>query len=96
MTFRFVGSELQIGHVVLKAFGQSIELDADVAKELIAHELTAPLLPDADFAKIGFTSDELKWLTSEAFAAKRKQAWAALHDLRERLLAGGSFEKESE
>ena len=49
MTFRFVGSETQIGHVVLKTFGQSIELDAATAKEIIAHEHGAPLLPDAGF-----------------------------------------------
>jgi hypothetical protein len=96
MTFRFVGSELQIGHVALRTFGQPLDLDAETAKEIIGHECGAALLPDAAFSQIGFTADELRWANSETFQAKRMQAWAALDELRARLRSGGAFEKETE
>jgi hypothetical protein len=96
MIFRFVGSETQIGHVVLKTFGQPIELDAETANEVIAHEHAAPLLPNDAFATIGFTADELKWANSETFKVKRGVAWSEFAALRARLLAGGTFEKETE
>jgi cytochrome c556 len=96
MTFRFVGSELQIGNVLLKTFGHPIDLDAETAKEIIAHEHSAPLLPDAAFTELGFTAEDLRWANSETFKAKRKQAWAAMDELRARLRSGGNFEKETE
>jgi hypothetical protein len=93
MTLRFVGTELQIGFIKLQAFGQSIELDAATAKELIAHTKSSALLSEDAFASIGFTAEELRWANSDAFQAKRKLAWAALEELRVRLRAGGDFEK---
>ena len=96
MTFRFVGSELQIGRVALRTFGQPVDLDADTAKEIIAHEHSAPLLPEEDFSEIGFTADELRWANSEPFKAKRMRAWLAMDDLRARLRSGGAFEKETQ
>ena len=56
MTLRFVGSELQIGFTKLQTFGQSIELDAATAKELIAHTKSSALLSEEAFAAIGFTA----------------------------------------
>ena len=96
MTFRFVGSELQISHVALKTFGQAIDLEPAMAQEIIAHEHSAALLPDELFAALGFTSDELRGGNSETFGAKRAQAWALLAEQRVRLRAGGAFEKETE
>jgi hypothetical protein len=96
MTFRFVGSEMQIGNVLLRTFGQPLDLDADTAKEIIAHEHSAPLLPDAAFTELGFTQDELRWANSDNFKAKRKLAWVAMDELRARLRSGRTFEKEPE
>ena len=93
MTLRFVGTELQIGFTKLQAFGQSIDLDAGAAKELIRHTKSSALLSEEAFVAIGFTAEELRWANSDAFKAKRKLAWTALEELRVRLRAGGDFEK---
>jgi len=61
MQYRFIGAESEVGPHLLKRLGQEIELQPDVAADAM---VKCPLLPDADFAEIGFTADELKAFAS--------------------------------
>jgi hypothetical protein len=103
MTFRFVGSSCELGNgMALSTFGAPVELlQTDAERFVVEHR--AALIPDALFAKTGFTKEELAaWPSVQLhfsappeFIAKRDAAWMAAHDYRESLKSAPA-EKEGE
>ena len=89
MKLHFIGSEIEIGDAKLNTFGEVIELDDAIAKEIIARN--APLLPASDFKACGFTADELnahkypgqRNNETPEFAAKHLKARIRLAELRQ-------------
>ncbi len=59
MTFRFIGTEADIGGIALKRFGQTFELPEGELSAVFG-DRGALALPEAEFDSIGFTDDELK------------------------------------
>lgn len=105
MKFRFVGTTCAIGDIAgLREFGEAVDLDATLAADIIGHPRGAALLPEATFAAIGFTADELSEFATPgshadapaAFLAKKSAALIALNDLRAWLARGGDFETGGE
>lgn len=95
MTFRFIGSEATIeGHKVTK-FGEAIELSD--GSGVAAIRGNSPIVPDSEFQACGFTAEELSEYAypgprgecSAEFGRKWFAARLALHEIRERLKAGG-------
>lgn len=91
MILRFIGSESEIAGQRLKRFGQSIDLpDAEAAALVSGPDAKFPALPQAEFDKIGFTSQELEKYqfvsTHEkapvTFLSKKRAALTRLHELR--------------
>ena len=102
MKFRFVGTTCAIGDIAgLREFGEAVDLDATLAKDIIGHPRGAALLPEPTFAEIGFTADELAAYATPgshadappAFQAKKSAALIALNDLRTWLARGGDFQE---
>ena len=90
MTFRFIGTELEIGGVgKFTRFGERVELDADLAADAV--DGGAAILPDALFASVGFTPAELERYAEigshfdapPEFLAKKKAALLKMHQWRE-------------
>ena len=101
MTFRFIGAECEIeGAVKARKFGVRIELEEPLARELLCAPGNpmkgVPMLPEAIFARIGFSEAELArypWPSSQLDApanvqAKKQTALDELHRLRLRLARG--------
>lgn len=96
MKLRFLGTECTIGdHPSLKTFGQVIELDETLALEAIAGG--AALIPEAEFAALGFTADELReyaqpglhQFAPPTFLDKKRAGLLKLHEIR----TAGAFAK---
>lgn len=95
MIFRFLGTQAVVAGVAeLKTLGQSVELEPDFANELIAGGLA--LLPDEEFAELGFSAEELKRY-GDAFAraaapaefgAKLRAGWVRVAEIRAELEGG--------
>ena len=92
MKCRFVGSTLDFmdGRPALNEFGQAVDLTPEELADLAPR---AALLPDELFQPCGFTEQELQdapviAMHTDAMAAKRSAAWAALHQFRESIAAG--------
>ncbi len=105
MRFRFIGTSCAIGEVAgLREFGEAVDLDATLAKDIIGHPRGAALLPETTFASLGFTPEELREFATPgshadappAFTAKKQQALIALNDLRGWLARGGDFNEGGE
>jgi hypothetical protein len=103
MKYRHIGTETAIGEMPkLQAFGEAIDLPEKLAAELIAPPGNpgkgVPLLPEAEFAKLGFTAQELeqyRWPASHAtapaeFLKKKTAALIALDALRNKPAAVGA------
>ena len=97
MTFRFIGIESHYSGGRLESFGQPVPLGETEGAALIVGNL--PILPDAEFQSCGFTAEELERYKypgpregcTPEFAEKWKAARLALHEVRERLKAGGTL-----
>jgi hypothetical protein len=100
MKYRHIGTETAIGDLPkLQSFGELIELPEKLADELIVPpgnpDKGVPLLPEAEFAKLGFTTQELelyRWPASHAtaspeFLKKKNAALIALDQLRHKTAA---------
>ncbi len=78
--YRYIGGGSYIGNTKLDQFGQSVELDEQMAVE--AMEGGCALLPADQFAEFGFTPEELSifkepgsdWNAPAEFKAKKKAA----------------------
>ena len=105
MRFRFIGTSCAIGEVAgLREFGEAVDLDATLAKDIIGHPRGAALLPEATFSTLGFTEGELSEYATPGshidapptFQAKKSAALIALNDLRAWLARGGDFNEGGE
>lgn len=105
MKFRFVGTSCAIGEVAgLREFGEAVDLDATLAKDIIGHPRGAALLPETTFASLGFTPEDLREFATPgshadappAFQQKKNAALIALNDLRGWLARGGDFNEGGE
>ncbi len=84
MRFKFIASESHIGEVRLCTYGQTVDLDAEMAHTCILGRVG--LLPVDQFDSIGFTEDELERHADYAqhrhenidpvFAAKKQKSHA--------------------
>lgn len=100
MIFRFIGTEVNIGSTKLTKFGEPIEMTPEVGAAAIAGDV--PIIPDAEFKACKFTPEELEEYAypgprtepSAEFAVKWKGARIALHNIREKLKAGGTLKAE--
>lgn len=89
--YHFVGSYCEIGggRIKLDRFGQRVELPAELAENVVKGG--GAILPEEDFAKFGFTEQELslyaypgQWSDApEAFTRKQKAAHLAFVEYRE-------------
>lgn len=91
MTMRFIGTKSELAGTKLDRFGRAFEVpDKDVADLVTGPDAKLPALPQAEFDKIGFTSQELEryqWPSTHAdapkeFLDKKKAALARLHEIR--------------
>lgn len=58
-TYRFLGTASDIGgYPALRSFGQKIELPDDIAADAVRGNL--PIIPESQFAALGFTDEELQ------------------------------------
>ncbi len=82
MTYRFLGAHAEIGGQVAERFGQPIDMPEDLYLE-IRHKI--PLLPEEDFAALGFSEGELQkyslprtWATAPQEFQDKKEAAVSL------------------
>lgn len=88
--YRFVGSFSTVADREFSRFGQWVDWDESYYRMIVR---TAPFIPEADFVRIGFTSEELaryaeysqRILAPDSFNSKAKQALMILRDVRSRL-----------
>ena len=90
MKYRFLGDTASLYHeggvIEFHSFGQSVELSDEQAAHLLAKNL---LLPEDEFARIGFSEEHLKEFPSavshsrapEAFRQRKLQALKRAHEL---------------
>lgn len=92
MIYRFLGSESEIhGVAKLTRVGQSIQLEASVAREAITGGCS--LLPEVEFDALGFTDEELREFggtygraaAPPEFIAKLRAGWVRVAELRAEL-----------
>ncbi len=58
MIYRFIGTECNVGAIKLSLFGQRLEVTPEIARQCQLGG--AAIISDAEFKKLGFTSEELK------------------------------------
>jgi hypothetical protein len=95
--YRFCGVNTEVGDLVLKKFGQRVDLSDDAASEVILGG--GCIVPAADFEKISFTEQEISIYAdafshveaNAAFLAKKKRALLICHEIRTRLQRGEPF-----
>ena len=98
MQCRYIGSDSEIGELVLTKYGEAFELPDDLAHDVIA---CVPFLPSSHFDAIGYTTTELQAnqfsagaSTDVAFKAKWVTAHQSLAALRELVAKGGKINDE--
>lgn len=91
MTYRFLGTESDVGSIALRFFGQQVQMDEQTARDAVLGGCA--IIPEEDFAKCGFTAAELRDYANPGprsaapaeFQAKYRAALTKLHEVRTEL-----------
>jgi hypothetical protein len=96
--YRFIGSYTEVQDKLFSRFGQWVDWDESFYLEMVK---VVPFIPEADFQKLGVTSDELgryaeygtRVLAPDSFNEKVSQAARILIDIRQR--SAQSYEQDA-